>query len=128
MLCPADVDPRGVHSYIVNKLLVKNQQDFLKFGKKAKFKDNTSVVVAGEKTSITSDYYMEANIVDGSTTLDAYGNPVTEFDRVIEQARHGRVMGSNYLFFDGHVESRPPKEAREALNPWEVFSAMPPTP
>jgi prepilin-type N-terminal cleavage/methylation domain-containing protein/prepilin-type processing-associated H-X9-DG protein len=128
MMCPADTEPRGVHSYIVNKLLVKRQQDILKFGGKTDRFGPTEIIVAGEKTTVTSDYYMELNVVNGmaldpvtgNPVLGPDGNPMTEFDRVIEQARHGRIRGSNYLFFDGHVESRPPKDAKDAFDPWNV--------
>jgi len=116
MLCPADQEPKAAHSYVVNKLLVKNQATLLKFGGKTTRFGPTEIIVAGEKTSIVSDYYMELTITDGSVDVDGK----TEYERVIEQARHGRKIGSNYLFFDGHVETRSPEEAKKALDPWNA--------
>jgi prepilin-type N-terminal cleavage/methylation domain-containing protein/prepilin-type processing-associated H-X9-DG protein len=127
MLCPADQEPRSAHSYIVNKLLVKNQQTLLKYGGKTDKKGPSEIIVAGEKTTIAADYYMELNIVDGmavdsegNPVLDENGDQITEFNRVVEQSRHGRNKGSNYLYFDGHVELRPSEESRLAFDPWNL--------
>ncbi|HEV7301828.1 MAG TPA: prepilin-type N-terminal cleavage/methylation domain-containing protein [Tepidisphaeraceae bacterium] len=116
MVCQADLEPRGAHSYIVNKLLVQNQEKLLRFGGKAGSKGPTELIVAGEKTTVAADYYMEIGIYDaGSSTLDP---TKTEFERVVEQERHGRGKGSNYLFFDGHVELVKSKAEDQAFNPW----------
>jgi prepilin-type processing-associated H-X9-DG protein len=126
MLCPADQNPAGAHSYIVNKLVVRNQQDILKFGGKAEKNSSSEIIILGEKTTTSSDYYMERTLAglnpDGSPNAAAE----TEFNRVVEQARHGVSRGSNYLMFDGHVEAKPPTDAKNALDPWEVIVPTPP--
>ncbi|HLL90297.1 MAG TPA: prepilin-type N-terminal cleavage/methylation domain-containing protein [Tepidisphaeraceae bacterium] len=106
--CPADMEPRASHSYIVNKLVVRDQQKLLRFGKKSPNKTADQIIWAGEKTSIASDYYMEAIILTSDT----------EFDRVVEQRRHGRNVGSNYLFLDTHVETRAFDAAKATYDPW----------
>jgi prepilin-type processing-associated H-X9-DG protein/prepilin-type N-terminal cleavage/methylation domain-containing protein len=116
MLCPADMEPRSAHSYIINKLLVKDQEKIVKFGGRTDKHGPTTLIVAGEKTTTTADYYMELTIYGGA--VDAEGK--TEFERVVEQERHGRKRGSNYLFFDGHVEMQASKEADKAFDPWNT--------
>ncbi len=121
LTCPADVEPRAAHSYIVNKLLVQNQQKLLKFGGKTQTKGPTEIVVAGEKTTVAADYYMEMNIYDGVVETPPPGSPtMTEFERVVEQSRHGSKKGSNYLYFDGHVEMQAAREADRAFDPWTI--------
>ena len=61
------------------------------------------VVVMGEKVTGEPDYYMERD----------------EFDRVVEPWRHGRNLGSNYLYMDMHVSTNPPGEAKSGTDPWD---------
>jgi prepilin-type processing-associated H-X9-DG protein len=62
------------------------------------------VVVMGEKTTGSVDYYMEN----------------TDFDRgVVEKYRHGVRLGSNYLFMDGHVDILLPRDVIGGVDPWE---------
>ena len=106
MLCPTDQDPYEAHSYVLNKHLADKG---VKFGKKD-FGGLTpsDVIVMGEKKTTERDYYMEKGLNN------------TDFDRVVEPYRHGIKLGSNYLKFDGHVDTDPPKKALEALDPWDL--------
>jgi prepilin-type N-terminal cleavage/methylation domain-containing protein/prepilin-type processing-associated H-X9-DG protein len=117
LICPADTEPRAAHSYIVNKLLVQNQEKLLKFGGKTQNKGPTEIIVAGEKTTNAADYYMELNI---TSNVVQPGETVTEFARVVEQSRHGINKGSNYLYFDGHAAPMPPTPADIAFDPWSI--------
>jgi prepilin-type processing-associated H-X9-DG protein len=58
------------------------------------------------------DYYMEVVKLPNGT----FGGD--DFDRVVEERRHGIQFGSNYLFMDGHVDNRPPNQVAAQLNPW----------
>jgi prepilin-type processing-associated H-X9-DG protein len=103
--CPADVDPFEAHSYVLNAHLCQK-------GIKAGSKDlggltPSDVIIAGEKYSLIRDYYMQAS----------------DFIRVVERFRHGRSLGSNYLYMDAHVGTVMPREALTGVDPWD-----PPTP
>jgi prepilin-type N-terminal cleavage/methylation domain-containing protein len=111
MLCPSDDQPDGDHSYVMNEHLgywnVKYSTG-LPYGISP-----AQVVLAGEKVSTVYDYYME------------YG----DFDRVVDQYRHGTKIGSNYLFLDMHAESQLPAQAKVGLDPWDFANGIqPPTP
>jgi prepilin-type N-terminal cleavage/methylation domain-containing protein len=111
MLCPCDFQPDGDHSYVMNEHLgywnVKYSTG-LPYGVSP-----SSVVLSGEKVSTVYDYYME------------YG----DFDRVVDQYRHGVKIGSNYLFLDMHAESELPAQAKLGLDPWDFANGItPPTP
>lgn len=105
LTCPEDPDwPEGRAaglSYILNKHLTdkKARASTTKFGNKGA----SDVIVAGEKISIERDLYMEQG----------------EFGRVVEQFRHGRERGSNYLFFDSHVATETYGQALPGLDPWD---------
>ncbi|MGH7214978.1 MAG: hypothetical protein ACREIT_09475, partial [Tepidisphaeraceae bacterium] len=81
------------------------------------------------KVTLEPDYYMEiAGIIatqgdDGSANEDD-GTPDnnTDFNRLVEQYRHGLKRGSNYLYADWHVGTVMPNEALKALDPWDVGS------
>jgi type II secretory pathway pseudopilin PulG len=116
MVCPADIEPAGGHSYILNKHLADAPAKLIKYS--SKLPDGRSpaeVVVMGEKVSDSSDYYMSAG----------------EFNRVVEQFRHGirkpadydptraSTRGlANYLYMDFHVDSRGPSQIGQTLDPW----------
>ena len=46
----------------------------------------------------------------------------SEFNRVVEQYRHGVRLGSNYLYHDGHVGTLLPREALTGIDPWDLRS------
>jgi prepilin-type N-terminal cleavage/methylation domain-containing protein/prepilin-type processing-associated H-X9-DG protein len=104
MLCPEDQDPWEYHSYVVNQHLA---DDRIRFGSQkarlGKLGSSAEVVVAGEKKTANRDYYMEEG----------------DFDIVVEPYRHGVKLGSNYLFLDGHVDSRMPDTVKNQLDPWD---------
>ena len=66
--------------------------------------------VSGEKVTSETDYYMA----------------VDEFDRVVEKNRHGRILGSNYLYLDSHVDSVAPNEAQSGIDPWDLPASVNP--
>ena len=104
MLCPDDLHPAEVHSYILNKHLADRG---VRYGRTRGFPAD-QIAVMGEKVSTRPDYYME--YIDGDT----------EFYEVVELYRHGVILGSNYLYLDLHVDSIAPQQARAAIDPWDV--------
>jgi prepilin-type N-terminal cleavage/methylation domain-containing protein/prepilin-type processing-associated H-X9-DG protein len=101
MTCPSDQDPYESHSYVLNQHLADKRikASSRHFG----VLPATAVIVAGEKITTERDYYME----------------VAEFDRIAEKYRHGITRGSNYLYFDGHVDTELPDKAKTGMDPWE---------
>src|SRR4051812_3737196 len=99
---PGDENPAEAHSYVLNSHLCEHAikaggHDF--GGLSA-----SEVVLAGEKRSTETDYYMQQG----------------DFDRVVEQYRHGIAVGSNCLYVDGHVSTVLPKDARAGIDPWTL--------
>ena len=116
--CPEDVDPAEAHSYVVNQHLADNR---IRFGGRVSWLGSSSnVIVAGEKKTEIRDYYMEQAVTGVANDGD--------YDRVAEPYRHGVKFGSNYLFLDGHVENRMPKQVEKFLDPWTVAAPTTPTP
>ncbi len=64
----------------------------------------SEVILAGEKYSDERDYYMQ-NV---------------DYDRIVEQYRHGFTLGSNYLYLDGHVGTVLPREGMTGIDPWDL--------
>src|SRR4051794_12827732 len=107
MVCPADENPNEAHSHVLNAHLCERNikaghHDFGGLGV-------TDVVVAGEKRTLTNDYYMQNE----------------DFDRLIEKYRHGVTQGTNFLYFDGHVGSQLPAEALTGVDPWDLRTPVP---
>jgi prepilin-type processing-associated H-X9-DG protein len=103
--CPADIDPVGAHSYMLSAQIAVNH---CKLGSSNFAGQSASeVIVAVEKVSDSPDYYVETDKADDSRIMNYY--------------RHGLRRGSNYLYFDGHVESHLPGDALHLqLDPWTV--------
>lgn len=111
MLCPADFEPPTGHSYIVNKHLTKGPEEAMRLQTKARTgKHDSEIVLAGEKVTLQTGYYMES---DGTTVN------TSEYTTLVEERRHGIKLGSNYLYKDGHVTLEPP-QAPGAIDPWYV--------
>ena len=110
LLCPSDVDPKEAHSYVVNQHLADAgiKASSRNFGKLT----SVEVIVAGEKVSTQADYHMEQ----------------MDFDRIVERFRHGPRLGSNYLYFDGHVDTVLPNAAKTGIDPWDPIPDPPTTP
>jgi prepilin-type N-terminal cleavage/methylation domain-containing protein/prepilin-type processing-associated H-X9-DG protein len=87
------------HSYVLNNHLRRHD---IRFGA-TKGISSSEVIVVGEKKSAVPDYYMD----------------LRDFDRVVEQFRHGLYLGSNYLFMDGHVDYNLPGKALDQIDPWD---------
>ena len=111
LVCPQDTEPFEAHSYVLNHHLADER---IRFGvtRLGRAGSSSNVVVAGEKKTAERDYYME----DGRDTQGNTGGG--DFGRVVEEQRHGIQFGSNYLFMDGHVDNRPPKQVAAQLDPW----------
>jgi prepilin-type N-terminal cleavage/methylation domain-containing protein len=125
MVCPGDFEPGAGHSYLLNKHLIENPQQRIKYS--SRIPDGRSpsdVVVIGEKKTLAEDYYMEGppRLPDG--TYDP--NDDGEFGRVVEQYRHGKKLGSNYLRLDWSVDIAPPNAIKGALDPWQVVKTTQP--
>ena len=110
MLCPAD-DPNPVnyHSYLVNGHMVEHKILYSST-KMPPGLDTTTVVVMGEKLTLGTNYYVE--ILRGNTTY---------FEQV-DEYRHGRSHGSNYLFLDLHVGPRARNLPVYGADPWDFPS------
>jgi prepilin-type N-terminal cleavage/methylation domain-containing protein/prepilin-type processing-associated H-X9-DG protein len=105
MLCPSDEDPAFEHSYVLNDTISSRQ---IKLGSRDLGGLTPSeFIVMGEKKTHEADYY-------SGVGPDHHAPGITV---VFEGYRHGINVGSNYLFFDWHVESKLPKETR-GINPW----------
>ncbi len=107
LVCPADLNPAEAHSYVLNAHLCEHniKAGSHDFGALS----NAEVIVAGEKRTLESDYYMQAE----------------EFDRVVEKYRHGFTQGSNFLYMDGHVGTVLPDEAKTGVDPWDLSTPVP---
>jgi prepilin-type processing-associated H-X9-DG protein len=118
MICPSDEpQPPTPHSYVVNAhVLRKNIKQGKTGGKGLSASD---IILMGEKKTESPDFYMEYR-QDGST----------EFWGLVEKYRHGIQLGSNYVMMDGHVDSKMPREAEMAMDPWDIPIAgqQPPPP
>jgi prepilin-type processing-associated H-X9-DG protein/prepilin-type N-terminal cleavage/methylation domain-containing protein len=102
LLCPSDLDGLEAHTYILNNHLAERG---IKAGShNLNGWSSSEVIVAGEKVTLARDYYMEK----------------TDFLRIVERFRHGRGVGSNYLFMDGHVAGLLPSEASKGIDPWDI--------
>jgi prepilin-type N-terminal cleavage/methylation domain-containing protein/prepilin-type processing-associated H-X9-DG protein len=116
MTCPADVDPKEGHTYILNKYLAVSVTKSVKLGGtirdiQGNGRSDSNVVLMGEKRNSEPDYYMEAE-------------PASEFDRVVEPYRHGLKLGSNYLYLDSHVDTVAPKVILDALDSWDPTGGL----
>ena len=119
LLCPSDFEPVEAHSYVVNQHLADSgiKANSRRFGKLT----STQVVVAGEKRTQERDYHMERGPRIGN--IDN-----SDFERVVEKFRHGLRLGSNYLYFDGHVDTVLPNDALTGMDPWDPIPETPVTP
>jgi prepilin-type N-terminal cleavage/methylation domain-containing protein len=120
MRCPADLEAAEAHSYILNKHLAKSPQELVKANNRVQGRSPDKVIILGEKVSSERDYYMEVRYAqDGVTPLSS------EFAQKVELFRHGRRLGSNYLFKDWSVYWVPPEEAMNAIDPWGLPDERP---
>lgn len=109
MSCPADADPGERHSYLLNEYIAYYNE---KYGRRLPHQISPSVVIVmGEKVSTQPDFYMN------------YGDYAAG---VVEEFRHGRETGSNYLMLDIHVESRvlDSSPSQAVLDPWDFGDGL----
>jgi prepilin-type processing-associated H-X9-DG protein len=104
--CPADLDPAEAHSYVLNKHLADKR---VRAGRSVGV-STSDIVLMGEKKTQMRDYYMENS----------------DFERLVEQFRHGVKDGSNYLFLDGSVRNSAPADAVKGIDPWDPPVEKPP--
>ena len=111
MLCPADdPNPEEFHSYILNHHLVEHK---VMYSSRPPANLTVSdVVVMGEKLTLSGNYYVE--------TFPSTGN--TSYYTQVDEARHGRILGSNYLFLDMHVGALDLKRPMFGVDPWDFPS------
>ena len=112
MLCPTDFEPAEEHSYVLNDHLTRNGVRYTDTNVAGK--TPPEIIVMGEKVSSEHDYYMNP--------------PHGDYGRIVEFYRHGRQLGSNYLFMDFHVETTAELGAREGIDQWSVAPTTQPTP
>jgi prepilin-type processing-associated H-X9-DG protein len=46
----------------------------------------------------------------------------SDYFQTLEKYRHGRRLGSNYLFLDLHVDRNEPQEIKGSIDPWDIPS------
>jgi prepilin-type processing-associated H-X9-DG protein/prepilin-type N-terminal cleavage/methylation domain-containing protein len=109
IICPADLDALSGHTYALSNppAIHGCKLGSSDFGGLS----SSEVVLAAEKVTFKNDYYIEPNLQDFSEALAWY--------------RHGMRRGANYLFFDGHVELRMPKDVVRGLDPWQTHDDAP---
>ena len=99
LICPADEEPVNEHSYLLNNHFKRHD---IRYGA-TKGVSPADIILMGEKKSMATDYHMDLN----------------QFEEVVEKYRHGLQLGSNYLFMDGHVDTKMPAHAKTAIDPWD---------
>jgi prepilin-type N-terminal cleavage/methylation domain-containing protein/prepilin-type processing-associated H-X9-DG protein len=107
MLCPSDENPAFEHSYVLNDMIAS--RDIRLGSKDLGGLTPSEFIVMGEKKSSEADYYSGVG-----PEVHAPGVVV-----VFEAYRHGIRVGSNYLFFDWHVEAKLPQDTR-GIDPWST--------
>lgn len=96
------------HSYILNKHLVYQGIRYTR----TRGVPAEKIVVMGEKKTEYCDYYME---------VDWDASPAkSDYDRLVEENRHGMRAGSNLLYLDGHVDAERPTTKTGCVDPWQV--------
>ena len=106
MLCPGDdQEPGEYHSYLLNHHLMEH--NIMYSSKPPANLTPSDVVVMGEKLTTAGNYFVE--ILSGRTTY---------YDQV-DESRHGRVYGSNYLYLDMHVGPRAKNLPMFGADPWD---------
>jgi prepilin-type processing-associated H-X9-DG protein len=115
LICPEDEAPANGHTYALNNPPAANHCTLGRHNFAGLTVDQ--VVIAAEKSYHSAHYYLEPNEADYNETLDL--------------VHHGRKHGSNYLFFDSHVETRLPP-MQENMDPWTTHGvgvqSIPPSP
>jgi prepilin-type N-terminal cleavage/methylation domain-containing protein len=126
LLCPQDTEemasPTGEqHSYLLNHHIEESPQKMIKYGGIARgytstgettIRTSSEIVVMGEKKTDKGEYFMETGDFD----------PPKE---IVEEYRHGIKLGSNYLYLDMHVDTVPPQQVKDAVDPWAPLPATP---
>jgi prepilin-type N-terminal cleavage/methylation domain-containing protein len=106
MLCPGDdQEPGEYHSYLLNHHLIEHH--IMYSSKPPANLTPSDIVLAGEKLTSAGNYFVE--ILSGRTTY---------YDQV-DESRHGRVYGSNYLYLDMHAGPRPKGLPMFGWDPWD---------
>jgi prepilin-type processing-associated H-X9-DG protein len=122
MKCPADDLPSpppvwilnqpengADHSYLLNQNITDRN---IRLGSKSLGGlSSAEFIVMGEKKTEYDDYY--------SGIGPAHQGQIVTV--LYEGYRHGLNVGSNYLFFDWHVEAKMPRETK-GINPWDTGS------
>ena len=104
LLCPEDLEPKTQRTYILNGHLAEHEIT-MGWSDPSGGMSASDLIVAGEKHIDAGHYYM-----------DRYNYP-----EAVELFRHDLRRGSNFLFMDWHVETRPPWAPRgTAYDPWDI--------
>ena len=102
--CPADFEPDGDHSYILNGHIVTKRIKYT--SKLSPPMTPSDLALAGEKVAYRDDYYLD---------------PGDDYWAVIDYEKHGRFNGTNFLFMDIHVSCEPPRDdVPTASDPWDT--------
>lgn len=106
MICPADQEPVGKHSYLLNSHIPARQ---IRYGA-TKGVSSSEIILMGEKKTTSHHYYMDAEDGDLASEVEFY--------------RHGLRQGSNYLYMDGHVETMIFQNLKKSLDPWDPLEKI----
>jgi prepilin-type N-terminal cleavage/methylation domain-containing protein len=108
MLCPGDdQEPLEYHSYLLNHHLVEHH--IMYSSKPPANLSPSDVVVMGEKLTLSGNYYVETKTASNTST----------YAEQVDEVRHGRVYGSNYLYLDMHAGPRLKGLPVFGLDPWD---------
>lgn len=103
MRCPADFEPAGERSYMLNWHLIDRA---VRITDRRRGAPAHEIVVAGEKIASRGDYYL--NATDYADGLPAF-------------TRHARIEGMNMLYLDLHVGTKTPTLRFDGQgDPWDV--------
>jgi prepilin-type N-terminal cleavage/methylation domain-containing protein/prepilin-type processing-associated H-X9-DG protein len=111
LFCPADLAPGDErHSYLLNAHLDYKK---IRFGATKGISISDVIVMGEKKSGNVLDYHMDTD----------------QWDAIVELYRHG-LVGSNYLYLDGHVSIRVllPQNAKDVVDPWDPMPGGPPPP
>ena len=102
LLCPEDQEPGLECSYLLNHYL--RNREIRYHTTIAGRKSSSDIIVMGEKRTEIEGYYLDPG----------------EYDLAVEPFRHGRVLKSNYLYLDLHVDNEAETKVIDGVEPWDV--------
>jgi prepilin-type N-terminal cleavage/methylation domain-containing protein len=125
MLCPSDISPGALHSYVLNTYIFEHSM-----AERASTSGGTATTTT---QPATNDLQYSTRLPPGyspsgvillaektSTVYDMYFSVSDWQTQKVEPYRHGLTVGSNYLFMDMHVETQAPLQVFNLPNTNEL--------